>query len=94
MTVDARFIFFKTDSYDSRIYEFENDIQGVMSNVPLYDEGRRWYIVLKFRPVSFVNLSAKYSETYFEGVKSIGTGNDKIEGDLLNRFSIGMEAGF
>jgi hypothetical protein len=57
MTFDTRFIFFNTDSYDSRIYEFENDIQGVMSNVPLYGEGRRWYVVLKYRPFPFISIS-------------------------------------
>ena len=94
MTLDARFIFFNTDSYDSRIYEFENDIQGVMSNIPLYGQGSRWYILMKYRPFPFLNLSVKYSETYFDGVKSIGSGNDKIEGDINNRLSIGLEAGF
>jgi DNA uptake protein ComE-like DNA-binding protein len=94
MTFDTRFIFFNTDSYDSRIYEFENDIQGVMSNVPLYGEGRRWYIVLKYRPFPFISISAKYAETFFDGVKSIGSGNDKVEGDVINRLSLGMEAGF
>ncbi|MEZ4691412.1 MAG: hypothetical protein R3A12_15135, partial [Ignavibacteria bacterium] len=94
MTLDTRFIFFNTDSYDSRIYEFENDIQGVMSNLPLYGEGRRWYVVIKYRPFPFINLSAKYAETYFEGVKSIGSGNDRIEGDVSNRLSFGLEAGF
>ncbi|HMQ68318.1 MAG TPA: helix-hairpin-helix domain-containing protein [Ignavibacteria bacterium] len=94
MTIDTRYIFFNTDSYDSRIYEFENDIQGVMSNVPLYGEGRRWYVVIKYRPFPFINLSAKYAETYFEGVKNIGSGNDRIEGNINNRFSFGLEAGF
>lgn len=94
MTFDMRFIFFNTSSYDSRIYEFENDIQGVMSNIPLYGEGRRWYVVIRYRPFPFINLSAKYAETYFEGLKSIGSGNDVIEGDIINRLSVGMEAGF
>ena len=65
-----------------------------MSNVPLYGEGRRWYIVLKYRPFPFISISAKYAETFFDGVKSIGSGNDKVEGDVINRLSLGMEAGF
>ncbi len=94
LVVDTRFIFFNTDSYDSRIYEFENDIQGVMSNLPLYGKGRRWYLLIKYKPISFVNLSAKYSETFLSGVKSIGSGNDRISGDVNNRLSLGFEAGF
>ena len=91
--MDTRFIFFDTDDYDSRIYEFESDIQGVMSNIPLYGKGRRWYLLVKFRPVSFLSLSVKYAETIYSGVKSIGSGNDKIIGDVNNRLSIGFELG-
>ena len=91
--MDTRFIFFDTDDYDSRIYEFESDIQGVMSNIPLYGKGRRWYLLLKYKPFSFLGLSAKYAETFYSGVKSIGSGNDKINGDINNRFSIGFEMG-
>lgn len=91
---DTRFIFFDTDDYDSRIYEFENDIQGVMSNVALYGKGRRWYLLVKYKPFPFASISVKYAETYFDGVKSIGSGNDKIDGDLNNRLSIGVEVGF
>ena len=93
LVMDARFIFFDTDDYDSRIYEFESDIQGVMSNIPLYGKGRRWYLLLKYKPFSFLSLSAKYAETFYSGVKSIGSGNDKINGDVNNRFSIGFELG-
>lgn len=94
MVLDTRFIFFNTDNYDSRIYEFESDIQGVMSNIALYGKGRRWYLLLKYKPVSFLNLSAKYAETYLSGVKSFGSGSDKIRGDVNNRLSAGLEMGF
>lgn len=94
LTVDTRFIFFNTDNYDSRIYEFENDIQGVMSNIPLYGKGRRWYLLIKYKPFSFAGLSAKYAETFLDGVKSIGSGYDRISGDINNRLSAGLELGF
>lgn len=91
---DLRIIFFNTDDYDSRIYEFENDIKGVMSNVALYGKGRRWYVVAKLKPIPQIELSAKYAETFYDGAKSIGTGNDKITGDVNNKLSIGIEAEF
>ncbi|MFA5405247.1 MAG: helix-hairpin-helix domain-containing protein, partial [Ignavibacteria bacterium] len=43
LTFSTRFIFFDTEDYDSRIYEYEDDIRGVMSNNGLYGKGRRWY---------------------------------------------------
>jgi len=91
---DTRFIFFNTEDYDSRLYEFENDIKGVMSNIALYGKGKRWYAVLKYKPFTFFEISAKYAETFIEGAKSFGSGNDRISGDVSNKFSAGIELGF
>ncbi|MBN1633131.1 MAG: helix-hairpin-helix domain-containing protein [Ignavibacteria bacterium] len=93
-TINTRLIYFRTDSYDSRLYEFENDIKGILTNLALYGEGRRWYIVLKYKPFDFLELSAKYAETYIDGATSIGSGNDKILNDINNRLNFGMELQF
>lgn len=85
---------FNTDDFDSRIYEFENDINGVLANVALYGKGRRWYAVLKYKPFPYFEISGKYAETYIDGAKSIGSGNDEINGDINNRLSLGMEVLF
>lgn len=92
--LDGRFIVFQTDSYDSRLYEYENEINGVVTNQGLYGKGRRWYILLKYKPFSFLEFSAKYSETLFEGARSIGSGNDEIIGDLRNRLALQVELKF
>jgi hypothetical protein len=94
LSVNLRLIYFNTDDYDSRLYEYENDIKGVMTNLALYGEGRRWYIVVKYNPYDFLELSAKYAETYIDGAKSIGTGNDKIYNDINNRLNFGLEIQF
>jgi len=94
LTASTRFVVFQTEDYDSRVYEFEDDLKGVMSNVGLSGKGTRWYFVLRYKPYTFAELSAKYSATYYDGVKSIGSGNDLIQGDLNNRFNIGVEINF
>jgi len=91
VSISTRFLFFETDSYDSRLYEYEEDIRGVMSNLGLYGKGRRWYVMVKFKPLSYVEISGKYAETYMDGAKSIGTGNDLIQGDTNNKINLGME---
>jgi len=50
--------------------------------------------VLRYKPYYFAEFSAKYAATYMDGVTSIGSGNDMIEGDLNNRFNIGVEINF
>lgn len=94
INVSTRFIFFETDSYDSRLYEYEEDIRGVMSNVGLYGKGRRWYVMMKAKPLNYIEISAKYSETYLDGLTSIGSGNDLIHGDTNNKINLGLEVLF
>ncbi|MEO8512072.1 MAG: helix-hairpin-helix domain-containing protein [Ignavibacteria bacterium] len=94
IAIDGRFIIFQTDSYDSRVYEYENELNGVVSNQGLYGKGRRWYLMLKYKPYKFLELSAKYAETIIDGAKSTGSGNDEIMGDLKNRFSLQLDIKF
>ena len=94
LTVNARVIYFQTDSYDSRIYQFEDDIKGVMSNVALSGKGSKWYVSLKYSVLNSLELFAKYSETNFEGINSIGSGNDFVNGNIFNKLNLGMEFRF
>ena len=91
LKLEIRLIFFDTDSYDSRLYEYENDLRGVFSNPALYGKGRRWYALISYKVANVLHLSAKYSETLKEGVKSISSGLTEIIGDLDNRVSLQLE---
>lgn len=91
LTLSSRLIFFETDTYDSRIYEYEEDIKGVMSNIGLYGKGRRWYLLVRYKPFNFLEGAFKYSETYLDGVKTIGSGNEMIFSDINNRFNFSLE---
>lgn len=91
LSFSTRFVIFNTDDYDSRIYEYEEDVRGVMSNIAVYGKGTRLYLLLKYEPFDFLEISGKYSQTYYDGVTSIGTGNDCIPGSLNNRLNLGVE---
>jgi len=94
LSASTRFIAFQTEDYDSRVYEFEEDLRGVMSNVGLYGKGTRWYFIATYSPFPLAQITAKYAATYQDGVKTIGSGNDLIQGDLNNRINIGIEINF
>lgn len=90
----GRIIFFQTDSFNSAIYEFENDLPGIMPNVALYGKGIRMYLIIKYNPLQYLSLSAKYSETYKPDDKFIGTGDNEIIGNIDNRFSLQIDLMF
>ncbi len=90
---ETRFSFFNTDNYDSRIYQYENDIKGVMSNAALFGKGRRWYVLIRCEPINGIEVSAKYGKTFYDGTKFFGSGDDEIKGDVSDKISIGIDAG-
>jgi hypothetical protein len=90
----GRIIFFQTDSFNSAVYEYENDLLGVMPNLAMYGKGVRWYFIVKYKPLKFLTLSAKYSETYKPDVTSLSSGDNEIIGNVDNRISFQMDMSF
>lgn len=87
----GRIIFFQTDSFNSAVYEFENDLFGVMPNIAMYGKGLRWYLLLKFNPLQMFTISMKYSETFKPLDKFIGSGDNLIYNNLDNRLSLQID---
>ncbi len=92
-SLNARICFHKTDSYNSRIYMYENDLRGVMTNLPFYHEGYKWYFLLSYRPVNWLNISVKYSN-HFMNEEMLSTGQLKEYGKNISRISIQLDNSF
>ena len=88
LTVSTRCIKFNTNSYNSRIYEFEDDLPGVLTIRPLYKKGTSWYILAKWKAFKTFQLSAKLSITYHSSVSEWGSGLEKIQGNIEKRFGL------
>ncbi len=91
ISFDGRIILFQTDSFNSAIYGYENDLTGILSNVALYGKGIRWYLLIKYKPIRNMSLTAKYSETYKPLEKSLGSGFSEIKNNLDNRINIQVD---
>ncbi|MEJ2103668.1 MAG: hypothetical protein P8X47_03710, partial [Ignavibacteriaceae bacterium] len=81
----------RTDSFNSAIYEYENNLTGVLSNIALFGEGIRWYLLMRYRPIRILTLSVKYSETYKPKETSLGSGYNVIPGNLDNSLSFQLD---
>ena len=90
----SRIVFFKTDSFNSAIYEYENDLAGTLINSALYGEGIRWYFVLRIKPYKNITISCKYSETIKPKEKYLGSGLLEIKGNLDNRLSLQIDLNY
>ena len=87
----GRIIFFKTDSFNSAIYEYENNLTGVLTNIALFGQGIRWYLLVRYRPIKIITLSAKYSETYKPSEIFLGSGDNTIQGNTDNSVSLQLD---
>jgi DNA uptake protein ComE-like DNA-binding protein len=94
LSVQARAAFFETESFDSSLYEFEDEVPGAYSNPALYGRGMRWYFILRYDVSSKIKFAAKYVQTVKEGVRSMGTGNDEIQGNSQSGVSMQVEVRF
>ena len=94
LALRARVALFETDSYDSRMYEYEDDLPRSSSNPALYGRGLRWYLILKYNLFLKADIAAKYSRTVKDGVTSIGSGLDEIEGNTQSLLSMQLDVRF
>lgn len=89
LTIDARITLFETDDFNSRVFQFENDLLYVMSNAMLFDQGQRTYVVIRYQPMEYLVLRMKASTTLYENKSFIGSGLNMIEGN--RRSDVGFQ---
>ncbi|HLR24621.1 MAG TPA: hypothetical protein VK112_02055, partial [Fodinibius sp.] len=94
LKVDARITVFDTDSYASRVYQFENDLLYVFGSQVLFDRGQRMYLLINYEPFSFIEFWAKAGLTKYEDQQLIGSGLNEIEGDTRSEFGLQLRLKF
>jgi len=90
LTIDARVTMFETEDFESRVFQFENDLLYVMSNTALFGQGQRMYIVANYRPKQWIQFWVKAATTLYENRNTISSGLQEIRGN--RRSDIGMQA--
>ncbi|MBN1504743.1 MAG: hypothetical protein JW952_06770, partial [Candidatus Eisenbacteria bacterium] len=61
VSLKGRVIYYDTSSYESRVYEYEDDLPGRVSLDPLWGEGTRWYVLLGVRGKK-LGATAKFAQ--------------------------------
>ncbi len=71
-----RYSVFNCPDFDSRIYEYENDVLGAFSVPFYYGNGSRFYININLHVGRKINLSVRYSKTWQEDPENYNSRND------------------
>lgn len=87
----GRITFFDTDSYESRIYQFERDVPGSFTSQVLYDVGNRWYLTIDWKLKNLITASLKFGSIQYYFFDSIGSGLDQVRGNTSNSMKLQIE---
>jgi hypothetical protein len=78
---NIRLQYFETDSYNSRLYAYENDVLYSFSIPVFYDKGYRYYINLNYDISKKITLWCRVSQFLYKNRTNIGSGLDEIPGN-------------
>tara|TARA_Y100000385_G_scaffold291975_1_gene374998 strand:- start:588 stop:2660 length:2073 start_codon:yes stop_codon:yes gene_type:complete len=88
LNIALRYALFDTDSYDTRIYTYENNALYVFSSPAYYYQGSRAYISLRYTFLRRFDLWARYGVSIFANRDSIGSGGEEILGSKKTDITI------
>lgn len=89
-----RYGIFDTDSYNSRIYAYENDILYVFSIPAYYNRGTRTYLMVRYKIRRGVDLWLRYGATIFDNIDVIGSGLEEIQGNTRSEIKAQLRIKF
>ena len=80
LSFSARFALFDTDSYNSRIYSYENDVLYYFRIPAYYYQGARSYLTLKYQVKKGIDVWLRFANWMYSNSDNIGSGYNQING--------------
>ncbi|HTC01565.1 MAG TPA: helix-hairpin-helix domain-containing protein [Ferruginibacter sp.] len=78
---NIRLQYFETDSYNSRLYAYEDDVLYSFSIPVFYGKGVRYYINAHYEFSKKLGLWCRFAQTIYKDQTTVGTGLDEINGN-------------
>lgn len=92
--IALRYALFDTDSYDTRIYTYENNALYVFSSPSYYYQGSRAYVMVRWSFLRHFDLWARYGISIFSDRTSQGSGSEEIIGNTKTDLTIQLRVKF
>ncbi len=89
ISFSARYALFDTDGFDIRFYSYENNLLYTFSIPAYFDRGSRFYFNVRYRPVKFFTIEARYGRWSYSNRESVGSGGEEI--NLPYRDEVAMQ---
>jgi len=86
--LNSRVAYFQTDSYNNRMYAYENDVLYGSSFGMYTATGWRTYMNVRYRVGNRLDIWAKYGVYFYPGMETIGSGLDEINGGRKSEIKI------
>lgn len=87
----TRVAYFNTDSYDSRIYAYENDVLYAVSFPAYYGKGFRYYLLTKVPLGKNLEAWLRCAQTRVNDRETMGSGYDLIKGNTKTDMRIQLK---
>ena len=92
--ISFRYSLFDTDSYDSRLYVFEQDVPYSFSVPAFSGQGSRFYVLLSSTLSRNISLILRYSQTWYSDRTVISSGPDEINGNKKSDVKVVFRVSF
>ena len=83
-----RLQYFETDSYNSRIYAYENDVLYSYAIPAFSDKGMRFYATFNYDATKNLSIWLRWASTIYTNKNIIGTGLDQINSSRKQELKI------
>lgn len=89
-----RYVLFDTDSYDTRIYSYENNALYVFAVPSYYYQGSRAYAMIRYSFLRHCDLWVRYGVFIYNNRSSIGSGAEEITGSKKTDITVQLRVKF
>ena len=94
LSLTFRYALFDSDTWDERIYTYENDVLYGYSVPALDGNGVRTYLLISWSPLRQLELWIRYAETWYSNKTSVGTGLEMSEGNKRSEIKVQLAVKF
>lgn len=88
LNTEFRIMLFDTESYNSRLYAFENDLLQSFAINNYYGKGMRYFLILKYKQNKNISFLAKWSTTSYFDKASIGSSYNQILNNKISELKL------